>query len=133
RHVYTSEEMDAVFRGYAREAVRGTDPRYWEDVKVGDELGAVVKGPLTTEDILMFMTAVKSTLFYSAFLGHWRRHPADVYVDPDTNAPDTWDASLVKDAVAQEFGFPAAHDSGFQRVAWIDNLITNWAGDLAFI
>ena len=47
--------------------------------------------------------------------------------------PDTWDASFLLDKVAQEFGFPIAHDTGLQRVAWLEFLVTNWMGDLAML
>ena len=39
----------------------------------------------------------------------------------------------MQDDVAREFGFPGAHDTGLQRVAWFDCLITNWMGDLGML
>lgn len=130
---YTEDQMGEILRTYATEQIRGDTPRYWDDVTEGDELPRIVKGPLTSEDINHFMGAVAGTRFFHQFLAHWRRHPADVSYDPETNAPDGWDASLIKESVAREFGFPYAHDSGIQRVAWLDALLTNWAGDLGFL
>lgn len=133
RHQYKAEEIDAVMRAYRDEEVRGERPRYWEEVTVGDALPPIVKGPLTTEDMNFFIGEMCGTLCFREFLAHWRRHPADVFRDPETGMPDSWDSSLLRDATAREFGFPAAHDSGMQRVAWLDCLITNWMSDLAFL
>ena len=36
---------------------------------------------------------------------------------------------MLRDDVAQAFGFPFAHDSGIDRISWMGNLITNWMGD----
>src|SRR5690606_5821255 len=52
RKRWTPEELEEVERAYEAEVRRGADPRWWEDVKVGDELPAVMKGPLTTVDII---------------------------------------------------------------------------------
>ena len=40
---------------------------------------------------------------------------------------------MVRDDVAQAFGFPAAHDAGIDRVSWVSNLLTNWMGDQGFL
>ncbi len=36
---------------------------------------------------------------------------------------------MLRDDVAQAFGFPFAHDSGIDRISWLGNLLTNWMGD----
>lgn len=133
RHEYGQEEFEAIMSAYATEHVQGSRPLYFEDVGVSDELPSVVKGPLTTEDMNFFVGEVAETLFFQEFVTHLRRHPADAYWHPDNNMPDSWDSSLLLDAPAQEFGFPTAHDTGLQRVAWLELLITNWMGDLAFL
>ena len=133
RHKYTAEEFESIMAGYEKEHVQGERAIYFEDLEPGDDLGELVKGPLTTEDMNFFVCEIAETLFYRDFVAHMRRHPADVYWHPDTNMPDSWDSSLLLDRVAQEFGFPVAHDTGLQRVAWLECLITNWMGDLAML
>jgi acyl dehydratase len=130
---YSPAELDAIIDAYQAEEIRGEKPLYWEETEAGDKLPGLVKGPVTTEDMGMFVGATRQTLFFSDFLDHWRRHPADAYWAPDTRTPDWWDASLLRDEVAQEFGFPLAHDTGSQRVAWIENCVSNWAGDFSFL
>jgi acyl dehydratase len=51
RYGYTEEEILYLDRLARRTEVRGADIRYWEDVKVGDELNPVVIGPTNFQDI----------------------------------------------------------------------------------
>ena len=51
---YTDEDIDRIDAIYAAETRRGAEIRYWEDVKVGDSLGTMAKGPLTVTDIMCF-------------------------------------------------------------------------------
>ncbi len=133
RYRYSPEELEAIDRAYEAEEIRGDVPSYWEDVQVGEQLPPIVKGPLSSDDMLNFVDIVRGTLSFSYFLDHRRRHPQDVHWDPETGMPDSWDASMVKDSVAQAFGFPFAHDSGIQRVCWLENLVTNWMSNLGFL
>ena len=133
RYRYSQEDLEAIDRAYEAEEIRGEVPRYWEDVQPGDQLPAIVKGPLSSDDMLNFVDVVRGTLTFSYFREHCRRHPQDVYWDPETGMPDSWDASMIKDSVAHVFGFPYAHDSGIQRVCWLENLVTNWASNLGFL
>lgn len=133
RYAYSGPEFVAILEAYRVEQVQGPAPRFFEDLAVGDKLPTVVKGPLTTEDMNLFVGEVHTPYFFKAFVDHMRRHPADVYWHPGLNMPDTWDASLQQDGPAQAFGFPLAHDTGIQRVAWLECLVTNWMGDLAML
>ena len=133
RYHYSPEDLQAIDDAYDAEEVRGDLPRYWEDVQRGELLPPLVKGPLSSDDMLNFVEIVRGTLSFSYFLEHWRKHPKDVYWDPETGMPDSWDASMIKDSVAQVFGFPFAHDSGIQRVCWLENLVTNWTSNLGFL
>lgn len=133
RHEYSQQEFEEIISAYQAESFTGTKTIYTEDVQVGDVLPRIVKGPLTTEDMNFFLSEIAETLFFREFLAHMRRHPADVYWHPDLNMPDSWDASFLLDAPAQAFGFPTAHDTGLQRIAWFDCLVTNWMGDLAML
>lgn len=133
RSNYSAGDIQRIYQAYDDEYIRGEAPRYWEDQSDDEGLLPLVRGPLTTEDINLFVACVRGTPAYRAFLEHWRRHPADAYIDQLTGMPDSWDASLLKDEPARNFGFPAAHDTGIQRVAWLEDLVTNWMGDHAFL
>src|SRR5262249_11674849 len=43
---YTQEQLDAIDEAYDAEVIRGAEPRYWEDVQVGEDLPTIVRGPL---------------------------------------------------------------------------------------
>ena len=51
---YTDEDYERIDAIYAQEGPRGADKRYWEDVKVGDQLDPMVKGPLTVTETIAF-------------------------------------------------------------------------------
>ena len=133
RYRYNTEDLQAIDDAYETEEIRGDVPRYWEDVQAGDPVPPIIKGPLSSDDMLNFVDIVRGTLTFAAFHEHRRRHPQDVYWDPETGMPDSWDASLIKDSVAREFGFPFAHDTGIQRVCWLENMVTNWMSNLGFL
>src|ERR1700712_5233818 len=50
---YTSEQLQEIDAASAAEAHRGAQPRYFEDVEVGDRLPQRVKGPLPTTDVVV--------------------------------------------------------------------------------
>ena len=43
---WTEDEIAEIDERYAREVPRGAEPRWWEDVNEGDEVGPLTKGPL---------------------------------------------------------------------------------------
>jgi hypothetical protein len=134
RHKYTSDEIEAVRQAYLAEERRGANPRYWEDVSVGDELTPLPKGPLTLVDILAFYVGRRSTYppLKLAFAER-ERHPANVYVSPSTGIPVHPAAGHIDDEIAHEIGMPGPYDQGWMRANWMGHLVTNWAGDDAFV
>src|SRR5262249_4905095 len=51
---YSESDIAALDEIYAAEKIRGAEPRYWEDVVIGEEMGTMAKGPLTTTDVIVF-------------------------------------------------------------------------------
>ena len=51
---YTAEDLEEVFGLYEAETVRGAEPRYVEDVSVGDELPVMAKGPMTVTGFIAY-------------------------------------------------------------------------------
>jgi len=133
KHKYTREELYRIEDYYDGEEIRGGEPRYLEDVEVGEELVPVVKGPLTSEDMLNFFLSLKDAMPLSLFFKHLERHPADAILNPRTGIPDSFYAVLFDDDIARELGFPYAIDTGIQRICWLGSLLTNWLGDHGFL
>jgi acyl dehydratase len=129
-HRYTADELERIRRGYRDEAMRGAVPRFWEDVKVGETLGEVVKGPLTVTSVVAFVQGWGSLYVRAHGLAFdlFERHPAlaipNAFGVPEPPERVHWD-----DALARAVGVPAAYDYGPERVAWLGHLVTNWMGD----
>jgi acyl dehydratase len=130
RQHYSAEEIEQVRQAYLAETRRGAEPRYWEDVSVGDELDPVIKGPLTLVDIMAFYAGRRNTYppLRLAFLER-ERHPANVYVSPSTGIPVHPAAGHFDEEIAHEIGMPGAYDQGWMRANWLAHLVTNWCGD----
>ena len=133
KHALSQEEALAIEDCYDAEQIRGGQPRYWEDVTEGELMPPIVRGPLTSEETVQFMGATRPSLGFKQFLRHRRRHPGAAFLDQDTGSWESWEASMLRDDVAQMFGFPFAHDSGIDRISWVSNLLTNWMGARGFL
>jgi acyl dehydratase len=134
RAQYAPDDIARIEADYDAESVRGTTPRYWDDVRIGEVLTPVVKGPLTITDIIAWLIGWGG-LFNRAHrlgLAFRRRHPAAAVVDaygvPDVPERVHWDVDF-----AHAAGVPGAYDYGPQRIAWFGHLMTNWIGDDGFL
>ncbi|MDP2951716.1 MAG: MaoC family dehydratase N-terminal domain-containing protein, partial [Chloroflexota bacterium] len=90
---YSGGQLADLARARRVEVRRGAEPRYWEDVNVGDELLPIVKGPLRVVEIVIAASAGENEVnnFQGAHIYqimHRRRHPADSYLDPETGVAD---------------------------------------------
>jgi acyl dehydratase len=134
---YSKSDIEALDQIYAAETVRGAEPRYWEDVVVGEEIGTMAKGPLTTTDIIVFHAGGYGFVPYGLKTGRlaWKnrqRIPA-FYIDNKYGVPDVaqrvhWDSEWAK-----AIGNPRAYDYGVLRECWIHHFLTDWMGDGAFV
>jgi len=129
-HRYTDDELAEIDAAYQREEIRGPLPRFFEDVRVGDALPEIVRGPLTMMDCVAFVIAWGGAYIYAHGFA-WdflRKHPG-VFPRNAVNVPDSPERTHWSDEFAREIGAPAAFDYGPQRIAWCGTLITNWMGD----
>lgn len=132
---YTDEDLDRIQNDYEREVIRGAEPRYFEDVAVGDDLGHVVKGPLSVRDIICWWMGRGAPLM-KAF-GNWERYvqerPGVAIIDPETNLRETPEAAHYDERLARRSGVAGPYDTGHMRTTWCLHLLTNWGGDDAFV
>jgi acyl dehydratase len=135
RAEYTPEQLRAIERDYDREEVRGANPRYWEEVNVGEEVTPVVKGPLSMRDIIAWCMGAGSYFMraHRLALDYRRRHPGVAMSDTSTGIQDVPELVHMEDSRAQEIGIPGAYDYGPQRISWLGHLVTNWMGDDGFL
>ncbi|MCB1250706.1 MAG: MaoC family dehydratase N-terminal domain-containing protein [Acidimicrobiales bacterium] len=135
---YTDDELAAIDEVYAgeRDRRRGAEPRWFEDVAVGDELGPIVKGPLRVTDMVCWHVGVGMGLYgvKALRLGYDQRQRVPRFFRPDDlNVPDVqqrvhWDPEWARAA-----GNPAIYDYGRMRETWLIHACTDWMGDDAWL
>jgi len=131
---YSRDDMAKIFSLYAAEETRGARPRYIEDVKVGDKLQTMVKGPMTVTGFIAFAQGWGG-LYIRANKLAWKqlqKHPglgiANKFGIPDVPERVHWE-----DELATLVGTPAAYDYGPERCSWMSHHLTNWMGDTGFL
>jgi acyl dehydratase len=132
--VWTPEEIAEIDGHYAHYQRRGATPRYWEDVREGEKLPTMLKGPSTVTSFVCF-TQGWGSLYVKAHgpaFEMFREHPA-LGIPNDQGVPEPpervhWDSEL-----ARAVGVPAAYDYGPERISWLGHLMTDWIGDDGFL
>jgi acyl dehydratase len=135
---YTDDDLARVDAVYAQELVRGADPRWWEDVAVGDVMGKMAKGPLTVTDIIVFHAGGYGFVPYAPTTGRLayvnRQRIPGFYAKNQQGVPDViqrvhWDKELALETT----GNPLPYDYGVMRESWIYHFLSDWAGDDAWV
>lgn len=144
-HRYQAGETEAILAGMQDEARRGAEPRYWEDVAVGEVLAPIVQPPYALPDALSYQSLHQGLVAgygggvlgrsfapaYRAIKAGWgypdfsRLHPVTQW--PHTPGDEHEDAWLCGFR-----GQPLPFDFGIQRGQIPQRLIGNWAGDSGF-
>jgi acyl dehydratase len=133
---YTDEQMAEIEAAYEAEYIRGADTLYLEDVKIGQPMPKMVKGPLTVTDLINFHMGAGWMVY-----GLWpyklayknRKGLRGFYTKDKHNAWDAvqrvhWDAEL-----AREVGVPDTYDIGALRQTMVSHYLHNYIGDDAWI
>ena len=133
--VYKKDDWIRFLEAYEKEELRGAEPRWWEDVEVGDRVGPMIKGPLHVRDIVTFLMGAGSPFFKSHKIQYdfERRHPMALEYVKEMNDADIPELVHIFDAYARVIGVERAYDYGCQRMSWLCNLFTNWMGDDGFL
>jgi hypothetical protein len=129
-HWTTEEELKHIHECFENEEVRGAIPRYWEDVKEGDILPSLVKGPLGIGEMMAWEQGVGGGGEVHIFkFNVLHKHPGWGYRNPQTGARETIAQVHGQDNAAQGIAIPVAYDLGAQRNSWVSQILTNWMGD----
>src|SRR5271157_5091513 len=115
--VYTKKEIEDIYNAQDAEEIRGAKPRYWEDVKVGDELKPVVRGPLSEVEMAAWQAGGHAhNLSDRLNRVIWKKIPwAETRME--------YGVTIVKRSFAV----------GQQLEAWRFICLTNWMGDDGFL
>lgn len=129
---WTAEEIAGVDAEYERMEVRGSVPRLWDDVEIGEELTPTVYGPLTISDMLSFASGngilMRGSLAHKLAYDLRKKIPL-AFMTNSAGIPDIIEAVHWDDGASQRTGNPLAYDYGDQRIAFMTHLLTNWIGD----
>ena len=131
---FTDEQLAEFYKLYANEEIRGATPRYWEDVKEGEELPRMMKGPMTVTGFICYAQGWGG-LYIRANKLAWKmqsKHPG-LGIKNRFNVPDCPERVHWDEAFALEVGAPGAYDYGPERCSWLTHQITNWMGDDGFL
>ncbi len=136
RRRYTKAELDAVNKSYDEQLAgkwrRGSAVRYWDDVKVGDELPALGKGPIDASDIcteMVFWMNIGFAIKWAVMRGELQQHPVDVETGGYRYRRD-WH---IDEAFAKQMGMPYGFMDGAHLEMILTHVITDWMGDDGFV
>jgi acyl dehydratase len=107
-----------------------TMERRWSDVKVGDNLGPLLKGPLTPTAEIAFESFFGIYLVGNVVAARlYDKHPA-LMIPNEQGVPEPpqrvhWDNAFTQ----RLLGLPGAYDLGPERCAWLCQGMTDWIGD----
>ena len=131
---YSREDLQKIFALYEAEEVRGKTPRFIEDVKAGEKLPTMVKGPMTVTGFIAFAQGWGGLYIRANKLAYkqLRKHPG-VGIPNKFGIPDVPERVHWEDDLATLVGTPAAYDYGPERCSWMSHHLTNWIGDEGFL
>jgi acyl dehydratase len=134
RAPYSEEELREIYDGYENEEVSGSVPRYFEDVKVGDKLPNLVKGPMTVTGFIAFAQGWGGLYIRANKLAYQqiRKHPG-LGIPNSMGIPDVPERVHWEEEFALAVGTPGAYDYGPERCSWLTHQLTNWIGDDGFL
>lgn len=83
-HEYTSEELAGIDQKVQSEPsrIRGIETRHWEDVRVGDTIDEIARGPLSMSDTMAFVIGSGRGAAHGALLRHAAKHPKHYVRNP---------------------------------------------------
>jgi hypothetical protein len=133
--VWEPDEIAGVEEQILAHSRRGSEDRMWEDIKVGDKLGELLKGPLCSTDMIAWY--IGSVPVYQPAhelaLRQYRRHPKWAFrnpaigvLEPNIRVHENIDA-------AQSSGLAGPYDVGIQRHQWAFQAMYDWGGDNSFL
>lgn len=135
RAKYSVEEIAEIDREIDSQAPRGARELWWDDVREGDPIPMLTKGPLGVHDFMAWMMGVGTPHVRSGrfWLEYRTQSPSIAVPDPRSGVPASVERVHWDDFMAAEIGMPAPYDYGPQRGGFASQLLTNWIGDFGFL
>ncbi len=134
-YVYSDEEVKRIETDLDGEVKRGAATLYWSDVKVGDVLTPVVKGPVNLHDISGWRSATRvNDWSLELTYREARDNPGLQRVNPVTGWP-YWNADLNDQAyhTCVLSGISLPFIPGLLQACLAEHLVNNWISDDGFL
>jgi acyl dehydratase len=129
---YGDADIDAIAAAYEAEQRRGAEPRWVGDVRAGNVVGPLLKGPMTITDLVAYRGGVGPGPLggepHRLAFENRRRRPG-LYDGDTSGAPDITERRHYDEHYARRLGYPTAYDYSHTRVTWLSHLLTDWMGD----
>ncbi|MHA2405673.1 MAG: FAS1-like dehydratase domain-containing protein [Candidatus Hermodarchaeia archaeon] len=139
---YDDDDILRIVDGIEGEVIRGAEPRYWEDVEIGDTLSPMVLPPATIQDFLLQIRYCASSYVHgtASFDYEYERARSRFldtkqhgHVNPVTMWPYGAGSEHDDHIMAKYRAQPTAFDQGRARLQHMSRLLYNWMGDDGFL
>ena len=134
---YSDEQLAEIDECYAGELAtrRGAEPRYWEDVEIGEEMPRMVKGPIRVTDLILFHAGFGQSFptFAHRLAYETRQSTPGLYTRNKLNVWDIVQRMHWEEDWAHSVGAATVYDYGAIRETFLAHLVTNWMGDDAWL
>jgi len=129
-HPWTEEEVIAIEDEQLNKKIQGATPLFWEDVKEGDILPDLVRGPFSITDAVAEISSHDITMGgLAGLIFHVRRHKGYSFFHPMSRAHEHIEILHWDKLTADKTGYPHPYDFGHSRQMWEMNAMTDWMGD----
>lgn len=127
-------DIDRFAEHYRNETPQGDDPRYFEQVEIGDELDTLLKGPMSVTNVIAFDQGWGGLYIRAHKLLFKMRdaHPA-LAIPNQHGAPEPPERVHWDEEFARDVGVPGPYDYGPERVSWLGHVIHHWMSDYGFV
>jgi|ERR1022692_1481818 acyl dehydratase len=134
-HNYTKDQLLDIERKVMteHERIRGGTTRHYEDVKVGDTIDEIVRGPLSMSDTMAFVIGSGRGAAHGALLRHAAKHPKHYVRNESGQGVEYTGIGHHRENFAREVGVPGMYDYLPQRACWFATAVVNWMGDDAVL
>jgi acyl dehydratase len=136
-HPWTEDQLEKIRAQVLSEQPRGAEPRFFEDVSIGEELAPLTKGPIGLTDEVAFVAGggapIPRLSAHAAALHAYENHPAWCFVDPETGALEPIYSVHYNRHAANAMGVTYQYDVGFQRQCWQIQHLTHWSSDAGWV
>jgi hypothetical protein len=133
RH-FSVEEVEEWYNLMEKEEIRGAEPRFWEDVNIGDKIPPThhVFDMMETVAWMVGTGGGGSWRFSMGRRGMGGRDMLKMMADPESGLPEFGGLHMT-DSGAKRAGSPRANALAVQMGCWQSSMLTNWMGDTGFL